>query len=602
MKHTKILTQAMVMALMSMIILMSPSCKKDDNDPTGISNEAKFTNTEMVKASISGLIVDENNAPVKGASVVIGNNMFTSDDDGYFYFSNINTHKNATAVKVTKSGYYLGIRNLMVEENSTHSITIMLLDMPTPTQFNSTAGGVVQVSGGGSLDFPANAIVDEATGTRYNGQVSVYAKYIDPSADNFQYLVPGGLRAINSDGALRYLASFGMQAVELRGAGGQELQIADGQWVNMTMPVPAEYQNGAPNRIPLWSLNESNGMWIEDGTAVLEGGVYKGSVSHFSFWNCDYPNPVVNYTISFQDQNGSPIYGVYVKLVTSNTVGNSNGHGITDPNGEASGQLPQNSSFDVYYKLPGCSFNAPYTYHSSFTSGTTNISQGPYTINTNQGTTPVEGMVVDCSGAPIANAPIKVRVNGAVFATFADAQGNFNIAINCITVATAAKVDAYDPANNVKGSANITITPNILNQIGSVQACGTQVSSITWSVTIPPATTPTVYTLTEPASTISQDFSAGGGTGINGYNLTSGEFISIYFTGPASSTGTHSLLYFGDHVDSVGVNQTTTPVNITQYGAVGGRVQGNFTITNSTSFGAYNGADISCSFNVERQN
>lgn len=41
--------------------------------------------------------------------------------------------------------------------------------------------------------------------------------------------MPGDLRGIDTDGYMKGLTTYGMAAVELTGAGGESLQIADGK-------------------------------------------------------------------------------------------------------------------------------------------------------------------------------------------------------------------------------------------------------------------------------------------------------------------------------------------------------------------------------------
>ena len=89
-----------------------------------------------------------------------------------------------------------------------------------------------------------------------------------------------------------------MMAVELQGASGESLNIAEGSTATLTFPIPQEILGNAPAEIPLWSFNENLGLWVEESVASLQGSNYVGEVSHFSFWNCDAPFELVE--LSFQ--------------------------------------------------------------------------------------------------------------------------------------------------------------------------------------------------------------------------------------------------------------------------------------------------------------
>jgi hypothetical protein len=48
-------------------------------------------------------------------------------------------------------------------------------------------------------------------------------------------------------------------------------------------------------------------VFLKEGSATKTGSNYVGKVSHFSFWNCDAPFPVVEFEASFVDQAGAPL-------------------------------------------------------------------------------------------------------------------------------------------------------------------------------------------------------------------------------------------------------------------------------------------------------
>jgi hypothetical protein len=94
----------------------------------------------------------------------------------------------------------------------------------------------------------------------------------------------------------------------------------------------------APATIPLWYFNDTLGIWKEEGTATKQGNNYVGSVSHFSFWNCDVPSNFVNLKMTLKNQNQEILPGYRVVLV--NTQNNSHAHGNTDSSGIANGAVP----------------------------------------------------------------------------------------------------------------------------------------------------------------------------------------------------------------------------------------------------------------------
>jgi len=75
--------------------------------------------------------------------------------------------------------------------------------------------------------------------------------------------------------------------------GGQPLQLATGKTAEVLIPI---YTSGAQagDEIPLWSINEEDGTWVEEGTGTVvlcedspTGLAMKAQVGHVSWWNCD---------------------------------------------------------------------------------------------------------------------------------------------------------------------------------------------------------------------------------------------------------------------------------------------------------------------------
>jgi len=83
------------------------------------------------------------------------------------------------------------------------------------------------------------------------------------------------------------------------------LQLATGKNATVTFPIATATQSTAPATIPLWFFDETKGMWIEQGSATKTGNTYVGTVSHFTWWNCDWGGGPLTYTATFVDQNGN---------------------------------------------------------------------------------------------------------------------------------------------------------------------------------------------------------------------------------------------------------------------------------------------------------
>jgi len=588
-----------VMGIMLVVgVLALNSCNKNPGGPIG--NTDYFDNSETVTASFMGQVIKEDGSPLIGATVSIGNHSFIADDDGFFYFTDINTYRQATLIKVEMNGYFDAFRTIRVIPNQDNQTRIMALALPAAQTFSAAAGGSITIANGGSIDFVPNSIVDEATNAPYNGTVSVYAKWIDPTSDDLSLMLPGDLRAVNAEGAERGLTTFGMQAIELRDGAGNELQLKDGSNAAVHFPIHAALTSTAPETIPLWSLEENTGLWVEDGTAQKVGAEYVGAVTHFSYWNCDAPWTLVSFQATFVDANNNPIVGGQCKLKIQGQTWNSVGTGWTNSTGTTLGQIPMNKTFDLEFYPSGCNTTTSTpSYSTTFSTTTANINLGTITTTASTSTTTITGTVEDCGNNLLANAPVKMSLGGwQIYTTTTNASGVFSFSQNCLSGTPTATITAYDVVNAVNGSSTATITPSIVNNVGLVQACGTQNDFINWSSTIGAATTN--FSITAPVGNLYQSYQLN--TYIGGSEAlspTNSIFASFDFDGPQTVAGTHNLMRFEDHLDST---STISPaiVNLTNYQAVGGKVEGSF---NTTVTGwTYPSRPISCSFRVTRSN
>ncbi len=221
MKKSILTLTAMAALLLSLSIFFVTSCQMDLKDP-GVNNPntgpgANAVNDNiMVTGGVRGIVVDENNRPVEGATVSSGTNTTTTDRYGVFRFNNINLSKANGYVKVMRAGYFTGTRTFISTAGRIHNVRIKLLPKIIAGNFNASAGGTINITGGGKLVMPANAITD-AAGTAYTGIVNVAMVWINPGSADLPFVVPGDLRGITTSGEERGLETFGILGVELTG-------------------------------------------------------------------------------------------------------------------------------------------------------------------------------------------------------------------------------------------------------------------------------------------------------------------------------------------------------------------------------------------------
>lgn len=466
-----------VTAFFLIFTLFFIACKKDNTvtepeNPTTIIPTPPVSN---ITASLNGQVMDETGAAIAEVTVRVGSQMYLTDENGFFRFDDITMNELGTYIRFEKSGYFQGAKFVEPRSNMSSIIQAVLIEKTLTGAFQSASGASVTTPENAEVTFPNNAIRLE-NGGDYDGTVNVFAKWFDPTATDLLETMPGDLRASNQIGDFVQLATYGMLAVELESETGEALNLKEGQTATLSFPVPASLLNNAPATIPLWYFNETTGYWIEEGTATLEGNNYVGEVSHFSFWNCDAPFPLVQLTGNLEDKFGNPIAGYPVNiLVNSNQL---TGGSFTNGNGLFTGKVPKDEILTIrIYDFCGSLIYeqeiGPFS--EDVTLPTIQIQEGNLTV--------VHGQLLDCDNNPLPNAYAHLAINGFAGNALADENGDFQLALPACIVGSELQVVGYD-LDALKTSETYTfeLTEQPFFDVGEIILCDDIVTYMNFTI------------------------------------------------------------------------------------------------------------------------
>lgn len=247
-----------------------------------------------VRGKVSGL----DGAALSGVSVSVqgGGSAETAADGSLSLMLGVGVPQ---TLRFAKAGYALQVLslNLPNETGSDAEFSVVMLpQQPALTLADAAAGGTLSGKDGARIQLPAGALV-KADGSPVTGAVRIAMTPVDitqPRSGGF----PGRFEGINADTARLPLVSLGTTEFALS-QDGAPVQVAPGQQAEILLPVYADRRlDGSPfaagDRIPLWSLDEQSGAWINEGEGVLEaaagsptGLAMRARVGHFSWWNSD---------------------------------------------------------------------------------------------------------------------------------------------------------------------------------------------------------------------------------------------------------------------------------------------------------------------------
>jgi len=562
------------------LVLLFPFLFNNCSSDSGIDGNSTDTPLNFgseVSKNFTGQILDESNNPVSNVAITVANKTATTDVNGVFIINNATVKDKFAFITAKKAGYLDGSRSL-VPTNGMNNVKITLLSGTIVGTVNSGTSGSVSLSNGSKVTFDGNFKTE--TGQAYSGAVSVIMKHLDPTDASTFDKMPGMLLAQNSSGEERVLESYGMMNVELRGAASQKLQLST--TAQIEMPIATSQLATSPTTIPLWHFDETLGYWKEEGAATKQGTKYVGTVSHFSWWNCDAQFPTVRLSLTVVNSNGTPLANVRVgirRATNSYTV-----NGTTNTQGQVSGLVPANETLTMVV-FDSCGNIV----------STTNI--GPFAIattlpnlvipNSTIQSTLVQGNLLKCDGTNVTNGYVLMRYgNQNQLATVTNGTFSFTMLV-CSATNTGFSLQGFDYDNlQTTNSINFTFTSPTTN-VGNITACNSISEFISYRIDSNPVTYIISNINASGRGTSSGTNSSG--VSISSYNTVSpNTWPSFNLFGNTVIPGIYTTSMFSLQSSDIGsINvQTVNTVsfNLSAVGAVGQYIDITFngTYTNST--------------------
>ncbi len=584
--------------LFLIVILIFSSCKKNTSEefytPDPVITVPDLT--VKVNTSVSGYIVDENNEPLGGAQVYAGTKQAMTDEFGFFKISGIQLPKTAGFITVYRTGYFTSYKTFIPTADKESFVRLGLLASTQSGTFMASVGGTVTTADGAKISLQDNGVVLAGSSTSYTGTVHVSIRPFNAGA-GVTSAGPGDGRGIDSAGHLKILTAFGTLGVELTADNGSRLQLAEGKPATINIPIVASAVASAPSSIALWSLDETTGLWKQEGTAIKSGNVYTATVKHFSFWEGADPSVLVNFTAQVVNPALQPLANVPVVI---NVAGQSNNgiyakFGYTDANGVISGPIPANNSLVLSILTP-CSLPV---YSYNFTTATTNVDLGTLTGNVGQNLVTITGTALNCNGQPITNGYVQTYDNG-FYNHIAINNGSFTYSGLACTNGPISYIVVDESLNKQSVPESFSLVSGG-NNFGTLTACG--ISSVSYVTYVFDGTT---YNLGDPEDTLGVYTTNNMYTDILNLDHPGAGYqgISMEIRGPVSTAGSHTStdIFLPQFPSGHGVDLDSVYVTFTEYGPVGGFVSGYFSTTNIRDLNDASVHSLSMNFRIKRYN
>ena len=247
--------------------------------------------------NVTGTITDATGTALGGVTVQLnGASLGSSDALGQVTVS-VPTGVPINLV-LTKTGFAHGFAALEFPLGSNASnadFKATLAARGAAQSLDASAGGAITGADNARVELPANAL-ETLQGTPVTGAVSVSLTPVDVNDPTEKNAFPGRFVGIQPSGSSTGIVSLGTTEFALE-QNGQRLNLKLGSIAKVRLPMYADTNlDGSPiklgDTVPLWSLNEQSGDWVQEGTGVVvDSGAgtkaLEAVVTHFSWWNAD---------------------------------------------------------------------------------------------------------------------------------------------------------------------------------------------------------------------------------------------------------------------------------------------------------------------------
>jgi len=311
------------------------------------------------KAKVTGRVTNAlDGKGVAQVTVSTGSSSTLTADDGSYTLTEI-APAASVLLSFTKAGMVPQSRATaaLSASGSSTVINIPMLPVAVTVNFDPQAAYDVVVPGSTAMvKLRANSL-RRADGSAPTGPATARVTPIAPASD--VNVMPGNYLA-GTDGGAAPIESFGALDASFVDADGAPLNLAAGMDATVRI-APSSRATVLPPSVPLFHYNTTTGLWVQEGTATLQGTApsqyYEGTVTHFTTWNADQIYNTVRVNGCVQDSAGQRVGGALVMSEGKSYTGAASA--LTNANGEFSVQVKRASSAFVIANTATEISNAP---------------------------------------------------------------------------------------------------------------------------------------------------------------------------------------------------------------------------------------------------
>lgn len=310
------------------------------NDGKIDSNISTVSIDVQAVSNIAGRTVEADGTPVANAEIKVidltGGLIETIQgaSDGTFTLTALTDQQ--VILSSSASGFANQITPVQLPslKSSVVPVDIVMISRGASQTIDIDVGGTLTGENGSSVTVDPGSFVD-AAGNQITGDITVNVTPVDVSNSAILSAFPGDFTGIvESSGLSSSIASLGTVEFVFTDSSGNEIQLMDGVTADIEIPIffTTNPQTGATievgDSIDLWSLNETTGVWLQEGTGTVvvntaspTGLALLATVSHFTWWNCDVTYSPGKVTVTVESTDPAIVGTGTLNAVTDANIG-----------------------------------------------------------------------------------------------------------------------------------------------------------------------------------------------------------------------------------------------------------------------------------------
>jgi hypothetical protein len=267
--------------LFCFLLISLSACRKDsyfEDRETIISPPTVF-----YLISVSGIVTDnDNNEPLQGAEVYIGDLRMVTDKNGAYLFRNIRVLEDVTVINIKANGYESRTHMFLPEKGKWLRQDFKLNQKQHTASFTNAEGITLELEKQAQIEIPANAI-QLFTGAPYSGEVRILAEFLDPANAEQMVQSPGLFLTGNGLADKKSILAHGVLHVRMETPAGVKLKLKPDHTAKFRAPVLNALLQQSDPGASVWYLDESKGNWKSGPSIQRNGSFFEINITELSW-------------------------------------------------------------------------------------------------------------------------------------------------------------------------------------------------------------------------------------------------------------------------------------------------------------------------------